>query len=148
MLRIGEESGSLDETLSVTNDFYSEELNIKIEKAMKSVSNGICNEIDKEIISEIIRSYKYDNATPNIEYSLDINTEKRVIQYNIDITDFDITLTYEWDYSCKMDADVCTEYERYTARFSKEDSDIIILELFGKDKECVGSYKLTLIDID
>ena len=37
MLRIGEESGSLDETLSVTNDFYSEELNIKIEKAMKSV---------------------------------------------------------------------------------------------------------------
>ena len=30
MLRIGEESGSLDETLSVTNDFYSEELNIKI----------------------------------------------------------------------------------------------------------------------
>ena len=37
MLRIGEESGSLDETLSVTNDFYSEELNIKIEKTMKSV---------------------------------------------------------------------------------------------------------------
>ena len=37
MLRIGEESGSLDETLSVTNDFYSEELNRKIEKAMKSV---------------------------------------------------------------------------------------------------------------
>ena len=37
MLRIGEESGRLDETLSVTNDFYSEELNIKIEKAMKSV---------------------------------------------------------------------------------------------------------------
>ena len=37
MLRIGEESGSLDETLNVTNDFYSEELNIKIEKAMKSV---------------------------------------------------------------------------------------------------------------
>ena len=36
MLRIGEESGSLDETLSVTNDFYSEELNIKIEKTMKS----------------------------------------------------------------------------------------------------------------
>ena len=36
MLRIGEESGRLDETLSVTNDFYSEELNIKIEKTMKS----------------------------------------------------------------------------------------------------------------
>lgn len=37
MLRIGEESGSLDNTLSVSNDFYSEELNIKIEKAMKLV---------------------------------------------------------------------------------------------------------------
>ena len=35
MLKIGEESGSLDDTLSVTNDFYSEELNIKIEKTMK-----------------------------------------------------------------------------------------------------------------
>ena len=38
MLRIGEESGSLDETLSVTNDFYSEELNIKIEKLMDNSS--------------------------------------------------------------------------------------------------------------
>lgn len=35
MLKIGEESGSLDDTLRVTNDFYSEELNIKIEKTMK-----------------------------------------------------------------------------------------------------------------
>lgn len=35
MLKIGEESGSLDDTLSVANDFYSEELNIKIEKTMK-----------------------------------------------------------------------------------------------------------------
>ena len=35
MLRIGEESGNLDNTLRVTNDFYSEELNIKIEKTMK-----------------------------------------------------------------------------------------------------------------
>ncbi len=36
MLRIGEESGRLDDTLSVANNFYSEELNIKIEKTMKS----------------------------------------------------------------------------------------------------------------
>ena len=35
MIIIGEESGSLDNTLSITNDFYTEELNIKIEKAMK-----------------------------------------------------------------------------------------------------------------
>ena len=35
MLRIGEESGNLDNTLRVTDDFYSEELNIKIEKTMK-----------------------------------------------------------------------------------------------------------------
>lgn len=35
MLSIGEESGKLDDTLKVTNDFYSEELNIKIDKAMK-----------------------------------------------------------------------------------------------------------------
>ena len=35
MLRIGEESGNLDNTLIVTDDFYSEELNIKIEKTMK-----------------------------------------------------------------------------------------------------------------
>ena len=35
MIKIGEESGRLDDTLKVTNDFYSEELNIKIDKAMK-----------------------------------------------------------------------------------------------------------------
>ena len=35
MTKIGEESGRLDDTLKVTNDFYSEELNIKIDKAMK-----------------------------------------------------------------------------------------------------------------
>lgn len=37
MLKVGEESGNLDNALSVSNDFYSEELNIKIEKAMKLV---------------------------------------------------------------------------------------------------------------
>ena len=35
MLKIGEESGRLDDTLRVTNDFYSEELNTKIDKVMK-----------------------------------------------------------------------------------------------------------------
>ena len=35
MLRIGEESGSLDNTLKMSNDFYSEELDTKIEKTMK-----------------------------------------------------------------------------------------------------------------
>ena len=36
MVKIGEESGRLDDTLKVTTDFYSEELSIKIDKIMKS----------------------------------------------------------------------------------------------------------------
>ena len=36
MIKIGEESGRLDDALKVTTDFYSEELNIKIDKIMKS----------------------------------------------------------------------------------------------------------------
>ena len=35
MIKIGEESGRLDDTLKVTTDFYSEELSIKIDKIMK-----------------------------------------------------------------------------------------------------------------
>jgi len=35
MLRIGEESGRLDSILNISNNFYSEELDIKIEKTMK-----------------------------------------------------------------------------------------------------------------
>ena len=35
MIKIGEESGSLDNTLSISNDFYSEELDFKIENTMK-----------------------------------------------------------------------------------------------------------------
>ena len=35
MLKIGEESGKLDDTLRATNDFYSEELDIKIDRVMK-----------------------------------------------------------------------------------------------------------------
>ena len=37
MLKVGEESGSLDNTLVVTNKFYTEELNIKIEQFIKSI---------------------------------------------------------------------------------------------------------------
>ena len=37
MLKIGEESGSLDKTLSTTNKFYNEELNIKVEQFMRYV---------------------------------------------------------------------------------------------------------------
>lgn len=35
MLKIGEESGNLDNALSASSDFYGEELNIKIEKTMR-----------------------------------------------------------------------------------------------------------------
>ena len=35
MIKIGEESGNLDNTLSVSSDFYSEKLDLKIEKTMK-----------------------------------------------------------------------------------------------------------------
>ncbi|MBQ3423561.1 MAG: type II secretion system F family protein [Romboutsia sp.] len=37
MIKIGEESGSLDNTLSVSSDFYSEKLDLKIEKTMKLI---------------------------------------------------------------------------------------------------------------
>ena len=41
MLKIGEESGSLDNTLVVTNKFYTEELNIKIEQLIKSIEPAL-----------------------------------------------------------------------------------------------------------
>lgn len=37
MLKVGEESGNLDSTLSITNDFYNEELNLKIEQLIKII---------------------------------------------------------------------------------------------------------------
>jgi len=37
MIKIGEESGSLDNTLSVSSNFYSEKLDLKIEKTMKLI---------------------------------------------------------------------------------------------------------------
>ena len=37
MLKIGEESGNLDSTLTTTNKFYSEELSIKIDRFMRSI---------------------------------------------------------------------------------------------------------------